>query len=369
MSSTVHIEEVAVKVVTADLDKVNVASGIGDESAMEIRGKFGEFYNDIVSWRKQAEAITDPENAEQQAIARTVRLGLRRVRCDVETVRKSLKAESLSRGKAIDGYSNVLKHLCEPIEAQLMDVEKHAERQEEARVAVMVTERTTLIVDAEADPTAYNLAAMDEETFAIVLAGAVKRRDDRVEADRAAEAARIKKEADDKKEQDRVRVENEKLKADAVKAGAAAKVERAAAAKVQADIEAKAAAKAAAVEAKAKTDREAAEAAATKELAAAEAKQKAANDTAQAEREKREAVERKATHAKALADAAEQAKADAAAAAARAPDRDKITAIAVKMRAATLPGMSTPEGKAAMEKIASQREKFAAWIDGIAEGL
>jgi len=366
---SIKIEEVAVEVVTAELDKVNVASGIADESAIVLRGQFGTFYNDIVSWRKQAEAITDPENPEQQAIARTVRLGLRRVRCDVETVRKTLKAESLSRGKAIDGYANVLKHLTEPIEAQLLDVEKHAERQEEARVAVMVTERTTLIVDAEADPTAYNLAAMDEETFAIVLAGAVKRRDDRVETERVAEAARIKKEADDKKEQDRVRVENEKLKADAVKVEAAAKVEREAAAKVQADIEAKAASKAAAVEAKAKTDRD-----------AAAAKLKAAADTLKAEQAKSKKIEDDAAAAKAKVEAdkakvaadaaaAEQAAADAAAAAARAPDRDKISAMAVKMRAAVMPEMATDEGKAAMEKIASQREKFAAWIDGIAKGL
>jgi len=355
---SIKIEEVAVEVVTADLDKVNVASGIGDESAIVLRGQFGTFYNDIVSWRKQAEAITDPENPEQQAIARTVRLGLRRVRCDVETVRKTLKAESLSRGKAIDGYANVLKHLTEPIEAQLLDVEKHAERQEEARVTVMVTERTTLIVEAEADPTAYNLAAMDEETFAIVLAGAVKRRDDRVEAERVAEAAKIKKEADDKKEQDRVRVENEKLKADAVKAGAAAKKEREAAAKVKADIEAKAA------DANKK----------------ALAKLKAADDKLKAEQDRRKKIEddaakanRKVADDKAKVEADKQAdiesKASAAAAEARAPDRDKITAIAVKMRGATLPEMTTPEGKAAMEKIASQREKFAAWIDGIAEGL
>jgi len=347
MSEEVHIEQVEVEVVTAELDKVNTTAGIGDESAIALRGKFGTFYNDIVSWRKQAAAITDPSNPEQQAIARTVRLGLRRVRCDVETVRKALKAESLSRGKAIDGYANVLKHLTEPIEAQLMDVEKYAERQEEARIAALVAERTTKLVEVDADPTAYNLGAMDEETWAIMLAGATKKRDDRIEAEREAEAERVRREAEEKAERERVRAENEKLKADAAEKEKELAAERAAAAKKQAEIEAKAEA----------------------ERIAAAAKQKAAEDKAKAEREAREKVEREAAEAKAKADAAAQAERDAEAAAARAPDKDKIAAMAVKMRGAKLPEMVTDEGKAAMAKIEAQREKFAAWIDGIAEGL
>ena len=358
MSEEVHIEQVEVEVVTAELDKVNTTAGIGDESAIALRGKFGTFYNDIVSWRKQAAAITDPSNPEQQAIARTVRLGLRRVRCDVETVRKALKAESLSRGKAIDGYANVLKHLTEPIEAQLMDVEKYAERQEEARIAALVVERTTKLVEVDADPTAYNLGAMDEETWAIVLAGATKKRDDRIEAEREAEAERVRREAEEKAERERVRAENEKLKADAAEKEKELAAERAAAAKKQAEIEAKAAKEREAAEARAQAERE--------EMAK---KEQAALDAALTERKAREAIEAKAAEAKAKADAAAQAERDAEAAAARAPDKDKIAAMAVKMRGAKLPEMVTDEGKAAMAKIEAQREKFAAWIDGIAEKL
>lgn len=346
-NETLNIEPVVVEVVTAELDKVNTTAGIGDESAIELRGKFGTFYNDIVSWRKQAAAITDPANPEQQAIARTVRLGLRRVRCDVETVRKTLKAEYLSGGRAVDGYANVLKHLTEPIEAKLMDVEKYAERQEEARIAVLVTERTTKLVEVDADPTAYNLGAMDEETWAIVLAGATKKRDDRIEAERVAEAERVKAEAEAAAERERVQAENEKLKAEAAEKEKALAVEREAAAAKQAE-----------VEAKAKAEREAAA------IKQAEIEAKAAD-----ERREREKLERKAALEKEKRDAEAAAKAEAEAAAARAPDRDKISAMATKMRAATLPDMATDEGKAAMVKIASQREKFAAWIDGIAKGL
>jgi hypothetical protein len=52
-------------------------------------------------------------------------------------VRKSLKEESLKRGKAIDGYANVLKYLCEPIEDKLFEIEQYAERKEAARVAAL----------------------------------------------------------------------------------------------------------------------------------------------------------------------------------------------------------------------------------------
>jgi len=350
----IKIEEVAVEVVTADLDKVNVASGIGDESAIVLRGQFGTFYNDIVSWRKQAEAITDPENPEQQAIARTVRLGLRRVRCDVETVRKSLKAESLSRGKAIDGYANVLKHLTEPIEAQLLDVEQHAERQEAARIAAIVTDRTSQLVDAEADPTAYNLGAMDDETWGLVLAGACKKRDDRVEGERVAEADKVKAQNAIRVENERMQIENDKLILENKKRDAV----------IRADRE-KAKAREKAIEDLKREASEKEEKAERKIVAAKEE----ANNKIKIERDRRLKIETAAVDAKAKADASTKLKAAAAAAAARAPDRDKIASMAVKMRGATLPAMATDEGKAAMVKIEAQIEKFAAWIDGLAKGL
>jgi len=329
MMSKIVIETVSPEAVTKELQQVNTASGIGDESALALRGQFGAYYNEIVSWRNQAATITDPENIEQQAIARTVRLGLRKTRCDVENTRKALKADSLARGKAIDGFANVLKYLCEPVEAQLLDVEQYAERHAEARIAAIVAERTANLVDAEADPTAYNLGAMDDDTFALVLAGIVKKRDDRIEDERKAEADKIKAEADAKAENERIRIENKKL------------IAVAGMLKAEADAERKAAA----------------------------AKTKTAEDKAKAEREAREKVERDAAAAKAKADADLKAKLAAAAAEARAPDRDKITAMAVKMRAATLPDMATDEGRAVMVKIAEQREKFAGWIDGLAEKM
>jgi hypothetical protein len=199
-----------------------------------------------------------------QKLASTVRKGLKAVRCDIERVRKNLKEESLKKGKAIDGFANVLKYLCEPIEDKLLEIEKHAERVEAARIAAMVSERTASLVAEGADPAAYNLTQMNDETFALILSGAVKTRKDREEAARLAEQQRIEREQAD-------RIAREKAEAEA----AAAR--------------------------KAEADRIAAEKRRTAELA--EAENKAREEFARAERE-----------------AAEKA--------ARAPDKEKLLAFA-----------------------------------------
>jgi hypothetical protein len=352
-AQAIKVEVLQPEIVKEQINAVIKTSGLAEDSALSLRGQFANYYGEIVTWREKASLVTKPEDQTHQKIAREVRLGLRKIRCEVENVRKALKAESLARGKAIDGFANVLKYLCEPVEEQLAAVEQYAERQEAARIAALVQDRTAALVAVEADPTAYNLGAMDEDTFRLVLAAAEKRRADRIETDRKAEADRVAREQAD-------RIAREKAEKEA--AEARAEVDRVLK-------------EAAQKEAKAKAAREAAEATARAEKAKADAK-------FAKEREAREKAEREAAEAKhkeqarvAAETAAVAAKVwaerEAAEKAARAPDKAKVLAFAATVRGliVDIPEGKTAAGKTAFDAIEDKCEAFASWIEKQAESL
>ena len=356
MSNETVIEALEPEVVTKELVKVQVQSGIQHDAAVALQKEFANYYAEIVELRAKALAVTNPEAETDQKIAREVRLGLKRVRCDVESARKTLKADSLARGKAIDGFANVLKYLCEPIEEKLAAVEQYAELKEAARIARLAQERTQALTTAGADPlaiAAYNLGIMDEATFDAVLAGEKKKLADKIEAERKAQAERVAREQAD-------RIAREKAEAEAKQARAQAEAER----KAREAAEAKAKAQREAAEEVARREKAKADAALAKER---EARQKAERDAAEAKQKEAERVAAE----KAAAEAKAKAEAEAQAAAARAPDREKIMAFADSVRgmADVFPTVATEAGKGVRVVIVAQIEKFALWIEKQAEAL
>jgi hypothetical protein len=333
------------EVVTTELVKVEQQAGIDADSALALRGKFGDYYNEIVALREKVAMVTDRADPIHQKLAREIRLGLKNVRCEVERTRKALKKNSLARSKFIDGVAGyIMNILCEPVEEQLAAVERYAERQEAERIAALVAERTAALVAVECDPTAYNVGVMDEPTFALVLAGAKKQREDRIEAARKAEADRIAAERAAALERERIIAENKRLNDERAAVEAKAKREREIAAARQRE-----------VEAKAKAERDAAEAKARVEKAKADAK-------LAAEREARESLERQVAEAKAKEEARldyerlqekarVRAEKEAVEKAARAPDKEKLRVFAETLAALPLPKMTTAAGSIALKQV------------------
>ena len=343
---TIIVEPIDPEKIGTELATVEKTSGISEDSAVALRDQFADFYNGIVEWREKAALVTKPDDPTHQKIAREVRLGMRRVRCDMENTRKSMKAESLARGKFIDGVAGILKLECDKVEEKMMAVEQYAERQEAARIAEIVRERTAALVGVEADPTAYNLAAMDDDTFRLVLDAARKRQAERIEAERRAEAERVAREQAD-------RIAREKAEADAKAARAEAERERKAR-----EI----------AEAAAKREREIADAKAAKELAAErEAREKAEREARAARQAEFDRIARE----KAAEAARVKAEREAAEKAARAPDKEKIMVFVAAVRALVndVPEMTTDAGLAVTAVIVPQIEKFACWIENHAEAL
>ena len=126
-------------------------SGLEIESLNSLRTMFEPFFTAAESWRVKALAckVTDATDLRGMKFARESRLALKEIRVAAEKKRKEAKEDSLRKGKAIDGFANILKAAIEPIESYLEDQEKFAERAEAARIAAFQEERFKLLKEGQ----------------------------------------------------------------------------------------------------------------------------------------------------------------------------------------------------------------------------
>jgi DNA polymerase III gamma/tau subunit len=317
------------------------------------------------------------------ALARDFRLSMVKVRTGSDKRRKELKADSLLRGKAIDGLHAMIEVEASSVERQMEDIEKAAERAEVARIAKLREDRLVALRQYVAQVDAYPVEKMDDAAFAELL-------DSSRIAHEAREAARIKaeQEAAAKAEAERIAAEEaeKKRQAELAAAKAEAEAQRKKAAEESAarqEAEAKAAAErrqaeqeAAAREAKLRAEQEAKDRAAQAEIDAA--KKAAAEAEVRAKRQEDEAKAAAAREAAKVAaqrkaeedarQAAEEAKRREAERAAAAPDAEKIEALAAAIEAMVIPQLSEHR-ESERNQICAQRAKFVAWLNGTAAKL
>lgn len=410
---------------TAEMAVVVQQNALAPETAASLQTSFAPLFREARSVLEKSRGITVTDASQKLEIklARECRLELRRIRTTGDKLRKELKDESLRRGRAVDGFQNILLHLTVDEEERLDAQEKFVERQEAQRKAELKASREAALAPFGLDVAFLQLGEMPDETFAQLLENTRAGHEAKLAAERKAQEGRIRAENERLKEEARIREENAKLVREAQEREAASKVERERVAKEKAESEAVLAAereKAQAeqrrlmaeraaelerlareqkkvdearrvereayeanqrkiqqeAEAAAKAQREAAEAERKRiEAAAAEERRKAA-EAAEIARRDRLAAEAKAARlaaeikaakdAEAARLAAEQAAAQKAAAA---PDKDKLLTYAHSIRALDLPALTTPAAKSLANTIAAQREKFASWIEEKAGGL
>lgn len=317
--------------------------------------------------------VVDATQLTEMKQAREMRLKLRAVRGKVESLRKTLKEESLRTGKAIDGMANVLKYLIEPVEERLERDEKFAERAEADRKAKLKAAREELMKPFNVDVSYYDLANMPEATFAQLLENSRLSHEARIAAAAKAEADRIAAEQARIAEEARIRAENDRLRMEAEKQAKLAALERAKAEADRRAIEEKALAEREAIQRKADAERAEAAAKARAEREAAE--RKAAEErrrleaAAAAERVERERLEREARE-RAEAEASKRRLEEAAKRkAARAPDKDKIRTVAKTLLALELPQVASSEAVDMLGKIRGDILDLANRITHLADSL
>jgi hypothetical protein len=394
-----------------ELLAVAAQNGLLPETTQNLQSTFAPLFKQARSVLEKSRSIhvTDVSQKLEIKLARTLRLELRAIRVASDKTRKELKEESLKKGKAIDGFHNILLHLVEAEERRLDEQEQFAERLEAERKAALKAEREEMLKPYSIDTAVFSLGDMTEDTFNQLLSGTKLAHEAKIEAARKAEADRIAAEQAHLAEQARIKAENERLKKEAEEKEAALAAERAAAAAerakqevaLKAERERVAAEQAAerarvtkeqaeaAAAAKAELDRRealAAEERKKQEAAAAEIRRVAADQAAKAEADRKaqeEAARKERERLQAIADSeraarekleAEQAAAkkaadDAARKAAAAPDKEKLRAFAEALWGMTLPELTTPAGIAVMTVLKSQHEKYIAWVTKQGEAL
>jgi hypothetical protein len=151
--------------------------------------------------------------------AKEGRLLLKAKRIEIEKTRKSLKEQSLNEGRLIDGIAKTLTALVEPAEKHLELQERFAELQEQKRKAELKAKRYELMLPYTEviDPETLNLGLITEEAFNGILNYAKTTLDAKVESDRVAKEEKESLEKALAEEKENLRLENERLKAEAIK--------------------------------------------------------------------------------------------------------------------------------------------------------
>ncbi|MBT9166537.1 MAG: hypothetical protein DDT25_01225 [Chloroflexi bacterium] len=151
-------------------------TGLAPAKAQVLLKNFQHYFELAGEWEQRAKTLVvmDETQTIVMKLARAGRLHLREKRLAIERTRKELKEQSLREGKAIDGIANVLKALIVPIEEYLGQQENFVQIREAERVEAK-----------------------------------------RIEAERLAEEARIATERAEAEERIRIRLENERLRAEA----------------------------------------------------------------------------------------------------------------------------------------------------------
>lgn len=198
---TLHIERIA----EAE------SKGLSPDSALAVKQSFAPCFSRAKEWLEKSKAVTvsDESQTREMKMAREYRLALRDIRLDAEAARKSLKEDSLRRGKAIDGFANILKGMIEPEEERLKQCENFAEIQAAKRKESLRFERAELIQKYVTDISAYNLGDMSESDFNNLLKFAKSDFESKLEAQAKAERDRIERERIEREERERIRAENE----------------------------------------------------------------------------------------------------------------------------------------------------------------
>lgn len=193
-------------------------AGLPATKAESILKTFETYFSIAAEWENVITdvVVTDASQTELIEKAEKGRKILKEKRCEIERTRKELKDASLKEGQCIDGIAKVLKSIIEPLETHLEYQAKFVERLEEELVETKRKERFEKIKQYIAIPNIeYDFRTMSEEMFNLLYESKKKAYEEKIAFEKEVEEARIKKATEQAAEQERIRLENEKLKKEA----------------------------------------------------------------------------------------------------------------------------------------------------------
>jgi hypothetical protein len=301
-------------------------TGLEKSKTELLLSKFTGYFQEAKTIAQEAKGITvtDENDTETMQRAREARLELKSIRIDAEKTRKELKEQSLREGRAIDGIANVIKALVVPVEKHLEEQEKYAERLEAQRKLNVEKERVNRLSKYVEDVEVYSLHPdkLSTDSFNKLLETSEVAYKAQKKAEEEAEQERLAKEEAERKEQERIRKENEKLKAEA----------------------------------------EAKEKALAKERAEQEKKLQAERAKIEAERQKREAIEAKIKAQKEAEEKRKKAELEAGRQKQLAPDKDKLIELANRLDTFDIPAVKSSTARESVTHVENELKKLAEYI-------
>jgi len=169
--------------------------------------------------------------------ASDLRKKLVKVRTGIADIHKTEKAFYLASGKYIDALKNKLTLPVEQMEAKLTEIEDYFENLEKERIKQLNDSRIALVAPYVDDATNLKLSDMEEDVFAAYLLTKKNAYDAKVAEAKRIEEERLAAIEAEKVEQERIRKENEALKAEADRKAKELEEERRIAAEKQKAIE------------------------------------------------------------------------------------------------------------------------------------
>lgn len=201
-----------------------IAENVSVEKRNEVQSVLNHVFRGVSKMREQLESVTvaDPEDKVGMKMANTIRLSVRQVRLDAEKTFDAKRAEVQSQMlsyKTEDQLWLKAKQTMQILTKEIEDAarwkEETAKRFEAEQRELKTQQRILKVSQYAPEVDRSEFENMNDETFIIFLAGIEKAYNDRIEAERKADQERIEREKAEAEERERIRIENERLKAEA----------------------------------------------------------------------------------------------------------------------------------------------------------
>lgn len=293
-------------------------SGLDKTKAQVLLEKFSNYFDIASDWESKAKMliITDISQVAEMKMADEGRKFLKAKRIDIEKTRKVLKENALREGQTIDSIARILTNLITPIEIDLEQKAKYREIKEAEAKEAKKQERIKMVEPFGELHDFYMIGEMSDEGFKNYYEGMKLNYEKRIAEEKAAEEKRLAEIEAEKKRQEAIKAENERLRKEAEEKEKQLKAERE---KAEAERKKKE------IEYQKKLDSERKE-----------------REKAEAELRAKQEAERKA---KTEAEVERKKQIDAEKKAARAPDKVKIIALSEVIERIELPEVKSQEAK------------------------
>lgn len=180
-----------------------------------IEAAFAPMVTMLRSFDAEVEEIKGQDITEELTQrAKALRLRLVKVRTATAKIHKEQKDDALKEGRAIDGVKNILEYAVSTHEKDLAAIENHfinIEREKKLKLFNDRVSRLSAFIP-ESDAKLIPLGEMAEEAFENMLRGYQAAKEAKLKWDKEQEQKQIEADRLKKEEDERIRIENQKLK-------------------------------------------------------------------------------------------------------------------------------------------------------------